>query len=742
MVKCLAIVLLFSICFINFTTSDLIRYNKNINYTNSTHPSIILQLIEDNKHLFSINGIFNIILNLLDEVEDVFENPKVAQEVYSCGFALEKYIVNLKSGSMWALRMVDATSKIPSGLLNGHFIDLGQYDECVKISAPLQHNYTVHGQHCLVDFVITLPDNVTIEIDGVQSPISTLLGSNHLTLTMGQCFPSDCPAHLIEYLYNSAFYPINFFINGTGYNITTSVAASDCHLYARGDYTVAEWIVLIIIVIILFTAAVCTTADLVSLHELVKTTPPHPGIKMVLAFSVTRNFNKLMSTKSSADTMSAINGLKVFSIMWVVLGHRYRYLLTMPIENLMDIPDQIKNWTKMFILSATLSVDTFFMISGLLNMYVFCNIREKRKRYTPVEWITTYVHRYIRLTPAYAMMIAITATWLYRLGDGPMWDRIVGIESDRCKTEWWQNIIYLNNYLNPSNYCMMQTWYLAADMQMFWLSPLVIYPLWRWPIFGYVEIAILIAASVASPLLVSLLEVIKTPIPVTTEPVEQSREMAEMYLPTHTKTTGYIVGILTGYLLYCFKKDKIKFKMNRIFSTLLWLATATCMLYSVFGGYHIFQLNSEYSKAESAFYNGFFKLFWCLGLMWIIIACIMGYGGPVNTILSAKIFGPLGRLTYCIYLTHIAVILFDISSRRIVSYYTDYSQVQAFFGDMFFVIVFATILSVLLESPLMTIEKLIFGRRETPKRREPRMVIQPIAQPGPSNIGSGDDSTK
>lgn len=50
------------------------------------------------------------------------------------------------------------------------------------------------------------------------------------------------------------------------------------------------------------------------------------------------------------------------------------------------------------------------------------------------------------------MMVALTATWIYRLGDGPMWDRIMGPATEECKVGWWQNIIYLNNYLDPENY--------------------------------------------------------------------------------------------------------------------------------------------------------------------------------------------------------------------------------------------------------------------------------------------------
>ena len=33
---------------------------------------------------------------------------------------------------------------------------------------------------------------------------------------------------------------------------------------------------------------------------------------------------------------------------------------------------------------------------------------------------------------------------------------------------------------------MTESWYLACDMQMFWISPLFIYPLWRWRKAGVV----------------------------------------------------------------------------------------------------------------------------------------------------------------------------------------------------------------------------------------------------------------
>lgn len=56
-----------------------------------------------------------------------------------------------------------------------------------------------------------------------------------------------------------------------------------------------------------------------------------------------------------------------------------------------------------------------------------------------------------RLTPVYAMVIGFYSTIFVKLGDGPIWDQKVGLERDRCRANWWTNILYLNNYINADN---------------------------------------------------------------------------------------------------------------------------------------------------------------------------------------------------------------------------------------------------------------------------------------------------
>ena len=89
------------------------------------------------------------------------------------------------------------------------------------------------------------------------------------------------------------------------------------------------------------------------------------------------------------------------------------------------------------------------------------------------------------------------------LGTGPRW-YTVEVAAQGCREEAWTNFLYINNIVdpNPSVYCMGETWYLAVDMQLFLVSPLIIYPLWRWKWVGLIWLALLTLGSLAANFIV------------------------------------------------------------------------------------------------------------------------------------------------------------------------------------------------------------------------------------------------
>jgi peptidoglycan/LPS O-acetylase OafA/YrhL len=50
--------------------------------------------------------------------------------------------------------------------------------------------------------------------------------------------------------------------------------------------------------------------------------------------------------------------------------------------------------------------------------------------------------------------------------------------------------------------------------------------------------------------------------------------------------------------------------------------------------------------------------------------------GPADVFLSWKLFVPLSRLTYCAYLCHYIILLFNIGSNRAPGYLSEYNVVS------------------------------------------------------------------
>jgi hypothetical protein len=51
-----------------------------------------------------------------------------------------------------------------------------------------------------------------------------------------------------------------------------------------------------------------------------------------------------------------------------------------------------------------------------------------------------------RLTPVYAVILGFIATLLAYLGSGPNWQNVRN-HSLVCRSRWWTNLLYINNFL-------------------------------------------------------------------------------------------------------------------------------------------------------------------------------------------------------------------------------------------------------------------------------------------------------
>ncbi|KAG8212720.1 hypothetical protein J437_LFUL019641, partial [Ladona fulva] len=166
---------------------------------------------------------------------------------------------------------------------------------------------------------------------------------------------------------------------------------------------------------------------------------------LLSSFSLWTNGRKLLFGNPGESVMASLHGIRFLSMCWIVFGHTFYMCAVSPIKNVEYILELPKDWTKMVVLNETVSVDTFFLLSGLLLAYIFFRDREQGSRF---NFIAYYGHRYIRLTPPYAIMIGFYATLFAKTGSGPYWETYVGSNRDFCQENWWTNLLYVNNYVD------------------------------------------------------------------------------------------------------------------------------------------------------------------------------------------------------------------------------------------------------------------------------------------------------
>jgi peptidoglycan/LPS O-acetylase OafA/YrhL len=80
----------------------------------------------------------------------------------------------------------------------------------------------------------------------------------------------------------------------------------------------------------------------------------------------------------------------------------------------------------------------------MLTCYTFLKAFSKMKEFKPSFMAKYFIHRFWRLTPPYMLVIMISSNLTKYLGDGPSYLKD-GFDPT-CKTEWWKNILYINNF--------------------------------------------------------------------------------------------------------------------------------------------------------------------------------------------------------------------------------------------------------------------------------------------------------
>lgn len=168
-----------------------------------------------------------------------------------------------------------------------------------------------------------------------------------------------------------------------------------------------------------------------------------------LSFSFSRNLRKTFwSPQAEDDNLSILNGVRVVSMAYIIFGHTHVLVPFLPIPNFYEFNNLQTDVYTAFVMGALYSVDVFFFMSSFLGTYLMV---EKFKGKS-MNFIMIYFHRVLRIVPTIALFTALFMTIFEFLGSGPIWN--VGLQNiyEPCKSNWWINIIFINNFYQQNGY--------------------------------------------------------------------------------------------------------------------------------------------------------------------------------------------------------------------------------------------------------------------------------------------------
>ncbi|GFY45079.1 nose resistant to fluoxetine protein 6 [Trichonephila inaurata madagascariensis] len=277
-----------------------------------------------------------------------------------------------------------------------------------------------------------------------------------------------------------------------------------------------------------------------------------------------------------------------------------------------------------------------------------------------------------RLTPVYMMFLAFYTTLMAYLGSGPLWNYK---ETDpNCQAYWWWNLLYFNNFLTAVNQCIPWSWYLANDMQFYVISPLFMdysFEMANYRIFTDGKFSVI-----------------------------WSVRFDTMTKP-YTRMDPYLVGIALAYFLFK-RKQNNSGKLSLVKLSIGWVVASVVTLTTVFGIYH-----QEPDVVTTSFYTAINRSCYACGLAWVIFVCVIGQGGFVNSFLSWKFWIPLSRLTFCAYLVHPLIQTTYFASLRDSIVCSHMTMIMYHFGFLIMSYMAALVVSLLFESPVIRLERLI-----------------------------------
>ncbi|XP_055915180.1 nose resistant to fluoxetine protein 6-like [Eupeodes corollae] len=289
---------------------------------------------------------------------------------------------------------------------------------------------------------------------------------------------------------------------------------------------------------------------------------------------------------------------------------------------------------------ATYLFDVYFFISGSFLTYEFF------KKIPHGSWnvfeqlvhlMTMFADKFLSGSVSYAIvLIALEVTSKYFHFNTVL--EVPSYDFQACETNKWKNILYLDTFLPLEQRCMPWTWFISVQVHFFVAGCLVLLLARIHPKYAVIICSVLFLTSLAASTYLEIKQYSK-PYSIKTLKKDDLITFNLIYDQVSLRIPLYILGMCLGYILH---KTNGKIRINVIIFIFGWIACLLIISFFLFGYQFILFRSTPVARA-CLIISG--HIMWIMIIFWIIIASTTQYGAFLRKLFSHHFINVIGKLS-------------------------------------------------------------------------------------------------
>lgn len=417
--------------------------------------------------------------------------------------------------------------------------------------------------------------------------------------------------------------------------------------------------------------------------------------------SIINNF-KQMFRVSDAERLDpglipCIDGLRSITCIVIVVRsalirmNHVPYIFFAP-----DIPVDFGTLAAQFLMGPNW-VDTFFLVSGLINSFAIS--RKSLMRADNEDRLYTFsvrshiIKRYLRLVPTLLLTapLYILLPAMTEIGSSH-WYQYVGPNSERCSSSWWTQLFFIQALY--SKRCNSVSWYLSIDMLFYLIAVFVIVLQLR---HGHKATLFSCGFLIALTEIFNIIQHQRSGLPLdplTIKPEFPIDTALNYEAQPSAHGIPYFLGFYVGFVLAKYQSGiSIWLTKRRCFFG--WISFFCLMLIHSYGIHYWTSGGEDLGPFQRSSLYALKQIIWSLCIIWTVVSCRQGPQTWINELLSCDLFAIVSRASYVIYLSHHLIVDLSLGNLEMADWQTQplilYILISIVFGTIVFSILFSIV---------------------------------------------------